>query len=102
MLRGSERFGVTDFLLTDRAQLEPYKKGEESIALFPSQPPLAATRYERTSGDQTLTFWLSDAARPIGLLQLVSRGPKPSQNYALRLRALLRNVGRKIDPAKAR
>jgi hypothetical protein len=66
-----------------------------------SSTPLLATRYEQEKEGQVLTYWISDEARPLGLVKLRSRGPKASQNYELVLVSLLKNVGRKIDPNKA-
>jgi len=101
LLRGVDTFALDELLLGDRAALERFRIGDEQIVVPASPTPIRATRYERTKGDQTLTFWLSDDARPIGLVRLVSRGARASQSYTLELRALLKNVGRKIDPAKA-
>jgi hypothetical protein len=103
LLKGLDDVALTDFLITDRAQLERYKKGVERITIPASHANVSATRYEQPlgGGGQTITFWISDEAKPIGLVKLESRGPKPSQTYALELLALVHHVGRKIDPAKA-
>jgi hypothetical protein len=91
ILRSLNDLSVADFLISSRAQLERYKKGQDRDG----------TRYQYTRGAQTITFWLSDAAAPIGLAKLESRGSKIDHGYALTLRALIKNAGRKIDPARA-
>jgi len=100
-LQGLSDLMLTDFLISTRAQLDRYKKGVEQLTVPASAAPITATRYEHTKGGQTLTFWLSDAARPLGLVKLESRGDKMSQRYTLLLVSGMKNVGRKIDPAKA-
>ncbi len=101
LLRGLDDVALADFLLRDRAQLERDQKGAEPVVVGALGATVGTTRYERNSAGRTLTYWLSEIARPLRLVKLESRGPKPQQNYSLTLTALLRRVGSKIDPARA-
>jgi hypothetical protein len=101
LLRGLEDASVSDFLFASRADIDRYRKADERVQVPAAQAPIASVRYEQTSGAQTITFWISDDAKPIGLVKLRSRGAKASQNYQLELASLLAHVGRKIDRSKA-
>jgi len=59
---------------------------------------IQATRHSLESGGTRYEFWVSDQARPIGLVKLVATG---KTQFSLQLQSLLSNVKRKIDPATA-
>lgn len=100
-LTGLDGLAVSDFLFSTKAQLDKLKIREERIFVLAAPQGTLATRYQQQQRGQTFTYWISDDAKPIGLVRLVSCGPKPAQNYEIELMALLKNVGRKIDPATA-
>jgi len=78
-LAGLDNASLSDFLITSRAYLERWKKGTERIVVPASGPAgIQATRYEQPTGNQVVTYWLSDDAKPLGLVKLVSRGDKPT------------------------
>ena len=101
-LAGLDNASLSDFLISSRADLDRWKQGVERVVVPASGPGgIEATRYEQRTGTQVVTYWLSDDARPLGLVKLVSRGDKPSQTYELALEAVLTNVGARIDRKKA-
>lgn len=103
-LAGTESLDVNMFLLTeaelrDGKQKDIQRAGQEKITT-PAGTVLCS-RYKVERPDQKLEFWLSDEARPIGLVRLVSTGKKTEQNYRLELEELLSGLAAKINPAKA-
>lgn len=56
-----------------------------------------AKKYEVSKNGQTVQFWISDQAKPIGLVKLVSRNPQNTkQNYSVELQSLIKSVSPKI------
>ncbi len=103
-LAGTESLDVNMFLLTeaelrDGKQKNIQRVGQEKITI-PAGTVLS-TRYKVERPDQKLEFWISDEARPIGLIRLVSTGKKTEQNYRLELEELLSGLAAKINPTKA-
>lgn len=88
---------LNDFLLPDKKALEQWKVGSESVTT--PAGAIKATHYRKKAGDQTIDFWISDEAKPIGLVKLESAGKK--YTYRLLLKSLLKNVKRKINPKLA-
>jgi len=101
MLRGLDAVDLADFLIADRAQIERYKKGDELLRIPASRAPVQTSRYEHNKSGQTITYWLSDAVRPLRIARIESKGNKTGRTYKLDLLTLMRNVGRKIDPTTA-
>jgi hypothetical protein len=73
--------------------------GQETITSAAGQVKCLHYRVEK--GGQTLDFWASDEAKPIGLVRMISTGKKKEDNYQLELKELLSGIAAKIDPAKA-
>ncbi|MBM4122802.1 MAG: DUF3108 domain-containing protein [Nitrospira sp.] len=105
LLSGMGNLDMSFFLLSEAELLGSAKKdGPKSLGQEKLQTPAGAVtcshfRVERSG--QQLDFWVSDAARPIGLVRMVSVGKKPSENYKLELQELLSGIAAKIDPVKA-
>ncbi len=59
------------------------------------------THYRVDKPEQKLDFWVSDEAKPIGLVRMVSVGKKPIDTYQLELQELLSGIAPKINPANA-
>jgi len=62
---------------------------------------VACSHYRVETAAQKVDVWVSDEARPIGLVRMVSSGKQPTENYQLELQELLSGIAPKIDPAKA-
>ncbi len=73
--------------------------GQETI----TTPAGAVTcsHYRVEKAGQKLDVWVSDEARPVGLVRMQSTGKQKEENYDLELQELLSGVAPKIDPAKA-
>ena len=105
LLSGMGNLDMSFFLLSEaELQSNAKKDGPKSLGQEKLQTPAGAVtcshfRLERSG--QQLDFWVSDAARPIGLVRMVSVGKKPNDNYKLELQELLSGIAAKIDPAKA-
>jgi hypothetical protein len=100
-LKGFDGVAMNDFLFAERAELERHRAGPDEKVTTPAGEVTAA-RYRRERSGQTVEFWISDEAKPLGLVKLVSRGSKPEHNYTLYLVSMVRGLKPKIDPAKAR
>ncbi len=91
---------VNDFLFADKAQLDKDKVGEETVEI--AAGTTKATHYRVSNNGQTVDYWISDDAKPMGLVMLVSKSEKSeNQNYSLELTSLMENVKAKIQPEKA-
>ena len=91
---------VNDFMFADKAQLEKDKVGVEMVEIAAGSTK--ATHYRVNNNGQTVEYWISDDAKPMGLVMLVSKSPKnENQNYSLELVSLMENVKAKILPEKA-
>jgi ankyrin repeat protein len=91
---------VNDFLFANKAQLDKDKVGEEIVEI--AAGTTKATHYRVTNNGQTVDYWISDDAKPMGLVMLVSKSEKSAnQNYSLELVSLMDNVKAKIQPEKA-
>jgi hypothetical protein len=99
-LNGFDGLEMNDFLFSSAEELNRFKVGEEVVTA--EAGTVKATHYRQTRNGDTLDYWISDEAKPIGLVKLTSVNPQnASHNYSLSLAAKLSHVGRKIDPAKA-
>jgi hypothetical protein len=103
-LAGTDSLDINMFLLTeaelrDGKQKHIQRLGQEKVTT--AAGAVMSTKYQMERPDQKLEFWLSDEARPIGLIRLVSTGKKTEQNYRLELEELLSGLAPKINPAKA-
>jgi hypothetical protein len=90
---------VNDFLFQNKNSLDKNKIGIETIEI--AAGTTKATHYRTTNNGQTVDFWISDEAKPLGLVLLTSKGKKDSQNYGLELVNLTDNVKAKIVPETA-
>lgn len=99
-LKGFDGVQVSDFLFTDQATLDKNKIGIESVQIPAGKT--TATHYRSSNNGQIVDYWISDVAKPIGLMRMISTHPdKPAQNYTLELKNLVNHVKPTIDPAKA-
>lgn len=62
---------------------------------------ISADKYRKERNGQVVYFWISEAARPIGLVKLKSEGKKLNHNYEIELTSILKNVKAAIDSNKA-
>lgn len=103
-LSGVGGLDVGLFMLSE-AELRSGKTGDlrlvGSETLTTPAGTVACSHYRMDKGGQKIDAWVSDEARPIGLVRMVSTGKKTDQNYQLELRELLSGIAPKIDPAKA-
>lgn len=99
-LNGFDGVKVNDFLFSDENEINKNKIGVETVEVPAGKDQ--ATHYRTVAADQTIDYWISDSAKPIGLVKLVSKHPTDEKkNYKLELTSLMKNVKAFIDPAKA-
>lgn len=99
-LNGFDGVKVNDFLFSNEADINKNKIADEMVQV-PAGKDKAA-HYRTTSNGQTIDYWISPSAKPIGLVKLVSTHPTDEKkNYTLALTSLMKNVKPYIDPAKA-
>lgn len=99
-LNGFDGVKVNDFLFSDENEINKNKIGVESVQVPAGKDQ--ATHYRTAANGQTVDYWISDSAKPIGLVKLVSKHPTDEKrNYKLELTSLMKNVKAFIDPAKA-
>jgi hypothetical protein len=99
-LKGLDGVQVNDFVFSTESQLNKNKIGEETVEEPAGKDK--AMHYRTISGENTIDYWISESARPIGLVKLVSKHPtEEKKNYQLVLTSLMKNVKPYIDPAKA-
>lgn len=99
-LVGGNGVQVNDFLFNDPKVLEKNKVGNETIQILAGETK--TSHYRTSNNGQTVDYWISDEAKPIGLVKLTSKHLKDNnQNYSLELAGLMRNVKPMIDPATA-
>jgi hypothetical protein len=103
-LAGVGGLDVGLFMLSE-AELRNGKTGDLKLVgpetLTTPAGTVACSHYRLDKGGQKIDAWISDEARPIGLVRMVSTGKKTDQNYQMELRELLSGIAPKIDPAKA-
>lgn len=91
---------VNNFLFADKAQLDKDKIGDEIVEIAAGSTK--ATHYRTSANGQTVDYWISNDAKPMGLVMLISKSDKnENQNYTLELTSLMENVKAKINPEKA-
>ncbi len=97
-MSGFDGVKVNDFLFSSEAELGKNKIGEETVEVPAGKTK--AMHYRTQVTDQTIDYWISDEAKPIGLVKLVSTSSEEKKNYKLALTSLMKNVKPFIDPAK--
>lgn len=97
-MKGFDGVQVNDFLFSSEAELGKNKIGEETVAVPAGKTK--ATHYQVRRGNQKVDYWISDEAKPIGLVKLVSTSSEEKKNYTLALTSLMKNVKAYIDPTK--
>ena len=91
---------MNNYLFLKNAEIDKYKIGTEIVEI--AAGTTQAVHYRMQKNGQTLDYWISDDAKPIGLVMLVSKNEKnPNQNYSLELTHLINNIKPKIIPEKA-
>lgn len=87
------------FLISSKKDLNKHFIKEETIQVPAGK--VKAKKYKVHQNGQTIYYWLSDQAKPFGLVKLISTSKKKDQNYNLELTKLVRNVRRRIEPNQA-
>lgn len=99
-LNGFDGVKVNDFLFSDEKEINKNKVGVETVEVPAGKDE--ATHYRTVANGQTIDYWISDSAKPIGLVKLTSKHPSDEKkNYKLELSSLMKNVKAFIEPAKA-
>lgn len=98
-LQGYEGVQLQQFLISSKEDLKKHWIGKETVSVPAGK--VQADHYRMENNGQTVDFWIHHSSKPIGLVKLISKGPKASQQYEMKLNSLLKNVKRKIDPAKS-
>jgi hypothetical protein len=92
---------LNDFLFAKEEILNKFKVGDEKIEVPAGS--VTASHYRKTNNGQTIDFWISNEAKPIGLVKLVSVHPKKAiNNYSIELIGLMKNVKATINPKLAK
>lgn len=73
-LRGYDGVKMNDFLFTDKKELEKFKIGTDDLKVPVGD--IKAIHYRKSRDGQIVDFWISDEARPLGLVKLVSQNDK--------------------------
>ncbi|MBY0516791.1 MAG: hypothetical protein K2P81_07780 [Bacteriovoracaceae bacterium] len=89
---------MNDFLFAKKEHLDKFKVGEETVEI--AAGTTKATHYKTSNNGQTVDYWISDEAKPFGLVMLISKGDKPQQNYGIELTHIISNVKAKIQPER--
>jgi hypothetical protein len=103
-LAGVGGLDVSLFMMTEADLRNGVPRGMKLIGRESVTTPagkVACSHLRLDSAAQKLDFWISDEARPIGLVRMVSEGKKDTDNYRLELQELLSGVAAKIDPTRA-
>ncbi len=98
-LKGFDGVATADFFFANESELKKNWVADEEVEIPAGKIKAAKYRHDRSG--QVVESWVSDEAKPIGLVKVVSTGLKASHRYRIELEAVLKRVGRKIDPAKA-
>lgn len=99
-LQGFDGVQVNDFLFNTKEELDKNKVAVEEVSVPAGKTK--ATHYRTKNNDQTVDYWISDEAKPIGLVKLVSTNPKKiDQEYTIELVSLMKNVKPYIVPQNA-
>ncbi len=99
-LNGFDGVKVNDFLFSSESELNKNKIGVEEVEVPAGKDK--ATHYRTVAAGQTIDYWISDEAKPIGLVKLTSKhATDDKKNYSLALTSLMKNVKPFIDPSKA-
>ncbi len=98
-LNGFDGVKVNDFLFSTESELNKNKIGVEEVEVPAGKDK--ATHYRTVAAGQTIDYWISDEAKPIGLVKLTSKhATDQKKNYSLALTSLMKNVKPFIDPSK--
>lgn len=99
-LQGFDGVQVNDFLFKTKQELDKNKVADEEVMVPAGKTK--TTHYRTKNNGQTIDYWISDEAKPIGLVKLVSENPKKvEQNYSIELLSLMNNVKPYINPKNA-
>lgn len=91
---------MNDFLFAEKEQLNKDKIGVEMVEI--AAGTTKTTHYRTSNNGQTVDYWVSDDAKPLGLVMLISKSEKnENQNYSLEMTNMMENVKAKILPEKA-
>lgn len=99
----SQKDGIqlNDFLFAKEETLNKFKVADEKVEVPAGS--VTASHYRKTNNGQTIDFWISHEAKPIGLIKLVSIHPKKAiNNFSIELIGLLKNVKPTIKPSEAK
>lgn len=99
-LNGFSGVQMNSFLFADAKHYKGQYLGMQTIKT--KAGPTKARHFKHTDNGQTIEYWISDEAKPIGLVKLVSTGSKRDHNYKMELASLVKNVKPKINPKKAK
>ncbi len=90
---------VNDFLFSKLEEIQKFKIKDEMVEVPAGR--ILASLYRKERNGQTVDFWISEKAKPISLIKLVSKGKKVSHNYQIELLELLRGVKKTIEAKEA-
>lgn len=98
-LSGANGVQMKSFLLGSMDEIDGLKIGPEKIKA--GAKTFSTIHYQKVENGQTVDFWVSDEAKPIGLVKMISKGSNADMNYELLYQKPLSGMKQKIDPTKA-
>lgn len=98
-LKGFDGVQLNQFLVSSQEELKKHFISQERIQV--PAGVVNAHRYRVESAGQTVDFWIHHDSKPIGLVKMISKGGKASQNYSMKLTRLLSGVAQKIISKEA-
>ncbi len=91
---------LTDFLFKNDKNQNANFLGDEIVEVAAGSTK--AKHFQITKNKQILDYWISDEAKPLGLVMLTSKNPEiKEQNYSIQLLNIIENKKAKILPEKA-
>ena len=98
-LEGFNGVQVKSFLIGSAQDLDDKKIGSESITA--NGKKYSTVHYRHTENGQTIDYWVSDQAKPMGLVKLTSKGSSTQHNYNMLLKGTRSNLKAEIDESRA-
>ncbi len=98
-LEGFSGVQVKSFLIGSSKDIDGKKVGEEAISA--GGKTYQTTHYRHVENGQTIDYWISDAAKPMGLIKIESSGSSQSQNYKMTLKNSVSGVTTQINERDA-
>lgn len=98
-LQGYDGVQMKSFLISSESQLNGKKVTTENVTA--NGKTFSSTHYRHGENNQQVDFWISDEAKPLGLVKMSSKGGALGMNYTMEYRGSATGVKSGINPAEA-